>query len=219
MLTLEYSSDAYETEEDRLGFEQDSPINLAATYRFHNGLDLTGAWLYGNTFGLAMSYTFNPRQPARRRSRPGRAAGDPRAPAPPTWAGHCPPIPPPACRRRPRPGSPSGWPPRASPWSPCKRQGSTLRLHSAQRPLLCRGPGPGPRGPRPDRRAAPPEGGNPGADPDAGRRGPVGRDPANARTWKSSRVTWTAPGKATRAATSRMPGPTAPTCPASRRRG
>lgn len=81
VLTLEYSSDAYETEEERLGFEQDSPINLAATYRFHNGLDLTGAWLYGNTFGLAMSYTFNPANPPAGDPGPGGPRVTPRASA------------------------------------------------------------------------------------------------------------------------------------------
>ena len=65
IVTAEYSSDAYSIETRRLGFEHRSPVNLGLSYRFGNGLDLSAAYLYGSTFGLRLSYTFNPKSPRR----------------------------------------------------------------------------------------------------------------------------------------------------------
>ena len=64
LLSAEISSDAYEPEANSpIAFHRDSPVNIGATYRFDNGLDLTGAYLYGNTLGLALSYRINPKAP------------------------------------------------------------------------------------------------------------------------------------------------------------
>ncbi len=56
-LKAEYSSDAYVTETDRMGFRHDSPFNFGATYRFGNGVDLGGYFLYGSTVGVILSYS------------------------------------------------------------------------------------------------------------------------------------------------------------------
>ncbi|NIZ10964.1 YjbH domain-containing protein [Pseudooceanicola sp. HF7] len=69
VLSMEYSSDAYVTESERTGFEHNSPINVAATYRFRNGVDLSAAYLYGSYAGVLLSYHFNPKAP------PGPAGG------------------------------------------------------------------------------------------------------------------------------------------------
>lgn len=60
VLSAEYSSDAYQRETADFGFERKSNYNLAATYRFKNGIDASVAWLYGTTFGAQLSYHFNP---------------------------------------------------------------------------------------------------------------------------------------------------------------
>lgn len=63
VLTAEYSSDDYTAESQRTDFEHLSPFNFGATYRFANGLDVTGAWMYGNYAGILLTYTFNPASP------------------------------------------------------------------------------------------------------------------------------------------------------------
>ncbi|MGZ9812013.1 YjbH domain-containing protein [Pseudoroseicyclus sp. H15] len=56
----EYSSDTYNFEADRIGFTQDTPVNVSATYRLSGGTELTGYYLYGNTIGLTVARTFLP---------------------------------------------------------------------------------------------------------------------------------------------------------------
>ena len=63
ILSAEYSSDAYELEEANTGFTRQSPVSVAASYRFDSGLDLTAAWLYGDTLGVQLTYSFNPKTP------------------------------------------------------------------------------------------------------------------------------------------------------------
>lgn len=56
----EYSSDSYEAEVQRTGFERRTPFNFAATYRLRNGVDLTGFALHGSEFGLMANLAFDP---------------------------------------------------------------------------------------------------------------------------------------------------------------
>lgn len=63
LLSAEYSSDAYEREGGRMEFERDSSFNFGATYRLRDNIDLSAAWLYGSTFSVGLSYTFNPKTP------------------------------------------------------------------------------------------------------------------------------------------------------------
>lgn len=56
----EYSSDAYDEEVARTGFEHRSPFNFAATYRMDNGVDLTGFALHGSEFGMVATLAFDP---------------------------------------------------------------------------------------------------------------------------------------------------------------
>ncbi|PJE36149.1 YjbH domain-containing protein [Pseudooceanicola lipolyticus] len=63
VLKAEYSSDAYDVEVARTGFEHKLPINLGATYRFDNGIDLSAAYRYGSELALMFHYTFNPAEP------------------------------------------------------------------------------------------------------------------------------------------------------------
>ncbi|WP_170790149.1 YjbH domain-containing protein [Ruegeria lacuscaerulensis] len=58
----EYSSDLYDVERDRIGFDIRTPFNIAAQYRFRNGSQLTTSVLYGTTLGLTYSYFIDPRQ-------------------------------------------------------------------------------------------------------------------------------------------------------------
>ncbi len=60
----EYSSDIYSRETANFGFKVNSPINLGVSYRFRNGAALSGYYLYGSTFGVQLSYSFDPRKPA-----------------------------------------------------------------------------------------------------------------------------------------------------------
>lgn len=60
----EYSSDVYSRETANFGFKVNSPINLGVSYRFRNGAALSGYYLYGSTFGVQLSYSFDPRKPA-----------------------------------------------------------------------------------------------------------------------------------------------------------
>jgi len=61
VLTAEYSSDAYEEEFARIGFDQKSPLNFGASYRFRNGLDASAHFLYGNTLAVQFNYVMNPK--------------------------------------------------------------------------------------------------------------------------------------------------------------
>lgn len=61
---LEYSSDAYETESMRTGFEHKTPVNAALSYGFDNGADLTVYALHGSEIGFMASLPINPRTPA-----------------------------------------------------------------------------------------------------------------------------------------------------------
>ncbi|MCH2163663.1 MAG: YjbH domain-containing protein [Marinovum sp.] len=62
-LALEYSSDNYTAEKDRGIFEQVSPINIGASYKLRNGIVVSGAYLYGTTAAVSLSYPFNFKQP------------------------------------------------------------------------------------------------------------------------------------------------------------
>ncbi|KMK68025.1 YjbH domain-containing protein [Puniceibacterium sp. IMCC21224] len=65
VLTAEYSSDAYVGERQRMEFDRRSSLNFGISHRFRSGLNLSGAYLYGSTLGLQLSYNFNPKQPTR----------------------------------------------------------------------------------------------------------------------------------------------------------
>ncbi|MCD1620893.1 YjbH domain-containing protein [Salipiger manganoxidans] len=68
VLSAEYSSDAYDAESERMDFEHNSPVNVGLTYRFASGVDLNAAYLYGSTFALGVSYTYNPNSSVRKPS-------------------------------------------------------------------------------------------------------------------------------------------------------
>lgn len=61
-LLAEFSPDLYATEAERTGFEVKSPLNFGLQYRFENGSQLTGSFLYGTTFGLNYSYFIDPKR-------------------------------------------------------------------------------------------------------------------------------------------------------------
>lgn len=56
----EYSSDAYDDEVENMGFDDRSPFNFSATYRFDNNIDLTAFLLHGSTLGLATTVYIDP---------------------------------------------------------------------------------------------------------------------------------------------------------------
>lgn len=56
----EYSSDDYETEVERMGFERRTPLNFAATWRTPRGVDLTAYALHGAQFGMVATLAFDP---------------------------------------------------------------------------------------------------------------------------------------------------------------
>ncbi|PRY23017.1 exopolysaccharide biosynthesis protein YbjH [Aliiruegeria haliotis] len=62
-LKAEYSSDAYEEETRRGLVDYQSPWNLAAEYRFNDGVSLSAASLYGEAFGAQLNFTLNPKRP------------------------------------------------------------------------------------------------------------------------------------------------------------
>ncbi len=62
-LTVEYSSDAYDLEVDRVGFDRESPFNFGLDYRFDNGVGLGLYSLYGSEIGAVLSYSINPANP------------------------------------------------------------------------------------------------------------------------------------------------------------
>ncbi|KAA8609843.1 hypothetical protein AL036_01785 [Salipiger aestuarii] len=60
-LKLEYSSDAYDDESARGGFEHDSPVNLGFDYRLDNDLRLSLYYAYGSSLGFQLTYPINPK--------------------------------------------------------------------------------------------------------------------------------------------------------------
>ena len=63
-LKAEYSSDAYEIEEGRIGlFERKSPLNFSIDYKFRNNLHMQAYYLYGDTVGVSFTLLTNPRHP------------------------------------------------------------------------------------------------------------------------------------------------------------
>jgi hypothetical protein len=58
---LEYSSDAYEFEEDAL--DRRSPINAGVEYRFDDSIRLGAYYLYGSEVGASVQFALNPRRP------------------------------------------------------------------------------------------------------------------------------------------------------------
>ena len=63
VLSAEYSSDVYEEEAARMGFEHNAPVNLGLSYRVRDNFDVSAAYLYGSTVAVNLSYTFNPKTP------------------------------------------------------------------------------------------------------------------------------------------------------------
>ena len=64
IFSAEYSSDAYTLEgEADEPYERNIPFNFGVTYQFANGIDATGAYMYGNTLGVALNYRLNPKAP------------------------------------------------------------------------------------------------------------------------------------------------------------
>ncbi|MEP2718498.1 YjbH domain-containing protein [Pseudophaeobacter sp.] len=61
-LMAEYSSDVYAEEANKIGFDAGSPFNFGVQYRFKNGAQLTGSYLYGSTLGFSYTYFIDPRQ-------------------------------------------------------------------------------------------------------------------------------------------------------------
>ncbi|PWK60536.1 YjbH domain-containing protein [Roseicyclus mahoneyensis] len=61
---VEYSSDLYleEVADDVLTVE--SPLNFGATYQLSDSATLGASYLYGNTFGISLSLTLDPRRPS-----------------------------------------------------------------------------------------------------------------------------------------------------------
>lgn len=62
-LSAEYSSDAYDLEADRIGFDRASPFNFGVDYRFDNGVGLGIYALYGTEIGAVLSYSIDPASP------------------------------------------------------------------------------------------------------------------------------------------------------------
>lgn len=58
----EYSPDLYVKEGSRNGFESRSPLNVGVQYKFKNGAQLTGSYLYGSTLGFNYTYFIDPKQ-------------------------------------------------------------------------------------------------------------------------------------------------------------
>ena len=59
----EYSPDLYRRETAQTDFKVDSPFNYGLSYRFGNGIDLGGYYLYGSEIGIRLSYTIDPAKP------------------------------------------------------------------------------------------------------------------------------------------------------------
>ena len=65
VLSMEYSSDAYDREAADQGFERHSSLNFGATYGIRDNIDVSAAYLYGTTLALQLNYVFNPKTPNR----------------------------------------------------------------------------------------------------------------------------------------------------------
>jgi hypothetical protein len=62
-LAVEYSPDRYLEERVNTHFFTRSPVNIAATYRLFDHVNLMAGWLYGTTWGAAVTVHFDPLQP------------------------------------------------------------------------------------------------------------------------------------------------------------
>ncbi|WP_223638398.1 YjbH domain-containing protein [Rhodobacter sp. TJ_12] len=62
-LVMEYSSDAYRTEAQRMGFEHRSPLNFGLNYKMRDNLTLNAFVVGGAQAGLGFTYTIDPRAP------------------------------------------------------------------------------------------------------------------------------------------------------------
>lgn len=62
-LKAEYSSDAYELEAERIGFEHKTPFNAALSYGFKNGAEVSIYSLHGSEFGIIGSIALSPQNP------------------------------------------------------------------------------------------------------------------------------------------------------------
>jgi hypothetical protein len=62
-LLVEYSSDRYLQERRNTHFFTRMPVNIAADYRVFDHVSLMAGWLYGTTWGAALTIHFNPTEP------------------------------------------------------------------------------------------------------------------------------------------------------------
>jgi hypothetical protein len=62
-LLVEYSSDRYLQERRNTHFFTRMPVNIAANYRVFDHVSLMAGWLYGTTWGAALTIHFNPTEP------------------------------------------------------------------------------------------------------------------------------------------------------------
>ncbi|KAB6716677.1 YjbH domain-containing protein [Roseobacter sp. TSBP12] len=62
-LKAEYSSDAYEAESDRIGFDHKTPFNAALSYGFKNGAEVSVYALHGSEIGIMGSIPITPQKP------------------------------------------------------------------------------------------------------------------------------------------------------------
>ncbi|HEY1962694.1 MAG TPA: YjbH domain-containing protein [Rhizomicrobium sp.] len=62
-LMVEYSPDRYLRERQNTHFFTRMPVNVAATYRIFDHVNLMAGWLYGTTWGAAVTVHFDPLQP------------------------------------------------------------------------------------------------------------------------------------------------------------
>jgi hypothetical protein len=61
-LLVEYSSDRYLEERKNTHFFTRMPVNVAANYRVFDNMSVMAGWLYGTTWGAALTIHFNPTQ-------------------------------------------------------------------------------------------------------------------------------------------------------------
>ncbi|MEN8832338.1 MAG: YjbH domain-containing protein [Pacificibacter sp.] len=62
-IRAEYSSDAYAREIAHMGFEYKSPVNVALTYGFKSGTDVSAYVLHGSKFGVMANFVLSPENP------------------------------------------------------------------------------------------------------------------------------------------------------------
>jgi exopolysaccharide biosynthesis protein YbjH len=62
-LKAEYSSDAYDREQLNSDFRHRSPLNFGAEYRIREGLTVGGYYMYGDTVGVNVVFSGNPKKP------------------------------------------------------------------------------------------------------------------------------------------------------------